>query len=279
VLRRVGVGIACLPALAALLVACAGRPTRVETAAELDAVLASPARPASDKARDASRHPKQTLLFFGLRANMRVAEIAPGGNGWYTQILAPLLREHGRLIAAVDPPVAGNAYNERERAAFRGLLEGAPLRFDRVEVVDFTPGGAPIVSPPGSLDMILTFRNIHNWMAHGNAEAALADFYRALKPGGVLGVVEHRGNESIPQDPKAASGYVNQSYAIQLIEAAGFRLVGVSEVNANPRDTENYPRGVWTLPPTFAEGDKDRERYSGVGESDRFTLKFIKPRK
>ena len=261
-------------ALLLLLSGCATPVTRVETAGVIDAILASPTRPAADRARDAYRHPKQTLLFFGLRPGMTVAEISPG-IGWYTQVLAPLLRDKGKLIAVVDAP--GNPGVDRERAAFRAVLDSAPERFDRVETVDFTPGGAPFVAA-GSVDMVVTFRNIHNWMEGGQAEAAFAAFYRALKPGGVLGVEEHRGNATVAQDPKARSGYVNQAYAVKLIEAAGFRLVGVSEINANPKDTKDYPRGVWTLPPSYAEGDKDRAKYAAIGESDRFTLKFVKPR-
>jgi predicted methyltransferase len=268
----------CLLATALALCGCADAPTRVQTASALEAAIAHPSRPDKDRARDAWRHPRQTLLFFGLRPDLSVAEIAPGGSGWYTRILAPLLRQNGRLIAAVDPLVPGNAYSERESRAFQDLLSSDPARFDRVGVVEFSPGGAPL-APPASLDLVLTFRNIHNWMARGTAEKAFADFYAVLKPGGVLGVVEHRGNPRTPQDPKAASGYVNQNDAVRMIEAAGFRLVGVSEVNANPADTKDYPRGVWTLPPTFAEGDKDRAKYAAIGESDRFTLKFVKPRK
>ena len=264
---------------AGLLAGCAAQPSRVQTAAALDVAIADPARPEADRARDNWRHPRQTLLFFGVRPDLAVAEIAPGGAGWYTRILAPLLRQHGRLVAAVPPVVAGNAYSEREAKSFSDLLAADPARFDRVEVAEYTPGGKTAFVPAGSLDVVLTFRNVHNWMARGQAEAAFADFYRALKPGGVLGVVEHRGNEMVPQDPKAASGYVNQAYAVRLIESAGFRLVGVSEVNANPRDTKDHPRGVWTLPPTYAAGDSDRAKYTAIGESDRFTLKFIKPRK
>jgi predicted methyltransferase len=267
---------AVLPLLGLLLLgACATPMTRVETATALDAALASPSRPEAERARDIYRHPKQTLLFFGLRPDLTVAEIAPG-TGWYTRILAPLLHEHGRLIAAQDPP--GSPGVDRERAALRAVLDGDPAHFDRVEVVDYAPAGATAFAPPGSVDLIVTFRNVHNWMAAGQAEAAFAAFYRALKPGGVLGVVDHRGNAMVAQDPQARSGYVNQAYAVKLIEAAGFRLVGVSEVNANPKDTKDHPRGVWTLPPTYAEGNTDRAKYQAIGESDRFTLKFVKPR-
>jgi predicted methyltransferase len=135
------------------------------------------------------------------------------------------------------------------------------------------------VAPPDSLDMIVTFRNIHNWMARDQAGRAFATMYRALKPGGVLGVVEHRGNPALPQDPHAKSGYVNEDYAIHLIEAQGFRLVAKSAINDNPGDTKDYEQGVWTLPPTYRLGSKDHDKYAAIGESDRFTLRFVKPAK
>ncbi|MGH8265994.1 MAG: class I SAM-dependent methyltransferase, partial [Steroidobacteraceae bacterium] len=148
--------------------------------------------------------------------------------------------------------------------------------YGRASVVTFALDGSDVV-PPGTLDMVLTFRNIHNWMARGAAAQAFASMYKALKPGGVLGVTEHRGNPALPQDPKAKSGYVNEDYAIKLIEAQGFRLVAKSQVNANPKDTKDYEQGVWTLPPTYRLGDEDRDKYAAIGESDRFTLKFVKP--
>ena len=144
-------------------------------------------------------------------------------------------------------------------------------------VVSFPATGGDVV-PPGTLDMVVTFRNIHNWMAGGWAPQAFASMYKALKPGGILGVVEHRGNSELPQDPKAKSGYVREDEAIRLIESQGFALVAKSEINANPRDTKDYPQGVWTLPPVYRLGDKDRETYAAIGESDRFTLKFVKPK-
>lgn len=262
---------------AALLAAgCAATGERLTTAEALDRILDRPARPEADRARDEYRHPKQTLMFFGVRPGMTVVEISPEG-GWYTRILAPLLHDHGRYLAAFRPLQTGNEGSERAHREFQALLASDPAGLGKTEIVPFVPGQAQI-APPGSVDMVVTFRNVHNWMARDVAPAAFADMYRALKPGGVLGVVEHRGNPAVPQDPKAASGYVNQSYAIRLIEGVGFRLVGVSEVNANPRDSKDYPRGVWTLPPTYAEGEKDRARYQAIGESDRFTLKFVKPR-
>ena len=264
-------------ALAALLAGgCASTTTRTETATQLDRVLSSPHRPDSDRARDVWRHPKETLLFFGIRPEMTVVEIDPAA-GWYTRILAPLLRDRGQYLAAMAPLDQSRENSVRQHASFRALLDSAPEMLARTQIVPFDPGRTPI-GPPGSVDMVLTFRNIHNWMARETAEAAFADMYRVLKPGGVLGVVEHRGNPAVPQDPRARSGYVNQDYAIRLIRAAGFRLVATSEINANPKDTKDHPGGVWTLPPVLAQGETDRAKYLAIGESDRFTLKFVKPR-
>jgi predicted methyltransferase len=262
--------------LLGLLCGCAGTASRSTTASQLDAVIDSPLRPATDRARDNWRHPRQTLLFFGVRPHMTVVEIAPGG-GWYTRILAPLLREEGHYVAALPPRIAGNAYSERQYDGYMALLASAPQAFDRVQTSVFAPGQEAL-GPAGSADMVLSFRNLHNWLARGQAEAALASMHAVLKPGGVLGLVDHRAASGQPVDPKAATGYVSQSQAIRLAEAAGFRLVGISEVNANPRDPRNHPRGVWNLPPTYIDGDLNRATYAAIGESDRFTLKFIKPR-
>jgi predicted methyltransferase len=260
---------------AAILAGCAATSSRLHTSEALDAAIAGNHRPESDRARDAWRHPKQTLLFFGLRPEMTVIEVAPGA-GWYTRVIAPVVRERGRYLAALPPLDPANEGSVRAHAAFRELADSAPV-LDRAGVVPFSPGRVAL-GPDGSADLIVTFRNIHNWMARDVATAAFSDMYRALKPGGILGVVEHRGNPAVPQDPRAGTGYVNQGHAIRLIEGVGFRLVATSEINANPRDTKDYPGGVWTLPPTFAAGEKDRERYAAIGESDRFTLKFVKPR-
>lgn len=258
-----------------LLGACASSPsTRSSTAKQLDTILAGSHRSAENRARDPYRHPRETLLFFGIRPEMTVIEITPNP-GWYTEVIAPLLRPGGRYIAAL--PATGAAdYSERALEQFRGLLGSAPQLFDKVEIAPFQPG-QPIVAD-GTADMVLTFRNIHNWMARGSAEKAFASMYQALKPGGVLGVVEHRGSSQQPQDARAGTGYVNQNYAVRMIEAAGFRLVATSEINANPRDTKDHPDGVWSLPPMYSQQDKDREKYTAIGESDRFTLKFVKPR-
>ena len=257
-----------------LLAACAAPSTRQETTEDLTRILAGSQRPEEDRARDAYRHPKQTLLFFGIRPEMRVLEVWPEP-GWYTEILAPLLRDKGKYYAAVIAADPASPYNTKRLAAYRGELAAQPALYDRVQVVSLPTDGGDVL-PAGSLDMVVTFRNLHNWMAEGMASQVIATLYKALKPGGVLGIVEHRGNPAVPQDPKAKSGYVNEEYAIRLIEAQGFRLVAKSQVNSNPRDTKDYEQGVWTLPPSYRLGDKDHDKYAAIGESDRFTLRFVK---
>ncbi len=266
-------------ASAIVVAACATQTSsRLATSQSLDALLAGAHRSEANRARDAHRHPKETLLFFGLRPEMRVVEIWPDPSGWYTEIIAPLVREKGAYYAAVLDAAPGNASQETRVSNFKQKLAGNPALYDKVSVTTLHDDGRDIV-PPGSVDMVLTFRNIHNWMGRNNAPQVFAAMYRALKPGGVLGVVEHRGNPATPQDPRAKSGYVNEQYAIDLIQAQGFRLVAKSEINANPKDTKDYEQGVWTLPPVYRLGDKDREKYTAIGESDRFTLKFVKPAK
>ncbi len=260
-----------------LVTSCSTTSTRESTALELDNILSGSQRSAQNSARDRYRHPKETLLFFGIRPEMRVLEVWPEP-GWYTEIIAPLVREHGKYYAAVIAPDPQSRYVTDRLSEYQRKLTSDPQLYGAVEVVTFPSDGSDMV-PPGSLDMVVTFRNIHNWMARGSAEQAFATMYKALKPGGVLGVVEHRGNPHVPQDPKAKSGYVNEDYAIRLIEGQGFRLVGESQVNANSKDTRDYEQGVWTLPPTYRLGDKDRQRYAEIGESDRFTLKFVKPKR
>ncbi len=274
---RSALKLAALAAAAVLLAACATYSSRQATGAALDAILAGNQRPEANRERDQYRHPKATLLFFGIRPEMSVLEVWPEP-GWYTEILAPLLRDKGKYYAGVIAAEPGNAHIARRLDDFRQKLASRPDLYDRVSVVTFPLDGSDAV-PAGTLDMVLTFRNIHNWMARDAAAEAFATMYRALKPGGVLGVTEHRGNPAVPQDPKAKSGYVNEDYAIKLIEAQGFRLVGKSEINANPKDSKDYEQGVWTLPPTYRLGAKDHDKYAAIGESDRFTLKFIKPLK
>ncbi len=239
-------------------------------------VLAGEHRSTDNRARDVYRHPQETLEFFGIRPDMAVVEIWPGA-GWYTEILAPYLREKGRYIAAHWDPDTKDEYVQRNLQAFRDKLAAHPELFDRVEVTVLSPPAKLDFAAPDSVDLIVTFRNLHNWMDGGQSAAVFAAMYRALKPGGVLGMVEHRAAADQPQDPKAASGYVRQDVAVEFARQAGFVLEADSEINANPRDTKDYAEGVWTLPPTLTLGDKDREKYLAIGESDRFTLRFRKP--
>ena len=242
----------------------------------LAAVIAGEHRPAANKARDQFRHPAETLTFFGLKPDMRVVEVWPAG-GWYTEILGPYLRKSGKYYAAGWDPDAKAEFIQLGIKAFRDKLAARPDLYAGTEMTVLSFPDKTVIATPGSADLVLTFRNIHNWMGGGNAEKAFAAMYAALKPGGVLGVVEHRAKTDSPQDPKASSGYVREDYAIALAERAGFVLEARSEINANPRDTKDYEKGVWTLPPTYGAGEKDKARYTAIGESDRFTLRFRKP--
>lgn len=238
--------------------------------------VADPARTPKNVARDPARHPAEELTFFGLTPKMTVVEVWPGG-GYWTEILGPYLKTSGHLIAAV--PVRGeSAEEDKGTENWRKKMEAQKDHIGTVKITGLGKGHYD-VAPPNSVDMIVTFRNLHNWMDGGYAEDALKGFYTALKPGGILGIEDHRGSDKTPQDPKAKSGYVRQDYTIELAKKAGFELVGSSEINANPKDTKDYPEGVWTLPPTLTLGDKDRAKYVAIGESDRYTLKFRKPAK
>ena len=259
-----------------LLVACAATSTRETTAQDLTNILAGSQRSEENRARDVYRHPKETLLFFGVRPEMKVLEVWPEP-GWYTEVLAPLVRERGTYYAAVIAADPSSSYITKRLTAYHEKLAALGL-YERVQVVTLPSDGGDVVAP-NSLDMVVTFRNVHNWMAAGDAAQVFRTLYKALKPGGILGVVEHRGNPAVPQDPKAKSGYVNEDYLIKLIESAGFRLAAKSEVNANSRDTKDYEQGVWTLPPTYRLGAKDHDKYAAIGESDRATLRFEKPKK
>jgi predicted methyltransferase len=250
-------------------------PARDPDAAALEAVLTAEHRSAANRARDAHRHPLETLLFFGIKPDSTVVEVWPGANGWYTEVLAPLLAERGKLYTPIYGEAPDNPFVAAGNKSFREKLAARPDLYGKVEITALWTGNEDI-APPGSADLVLTFRNLHNWMARGMANEAIAAMHRALKPGGILGVVEHRGVAGKAQDPKATAGYVDEQYAIELIQAAGFELVGRSEINANPRDTKDYAQGVWTLPPNYRLGDRDREKYTAIGESDRFTLKFRK---
>jgi predicted methyltransferase len=247
-----------------------------EPSASIDAVLAGEHRSAKNKARDKYRHPAETLEFFGVQPGITVIEIWPGG-GWYTEILAPYLRDNGRYIAAGFDPESKIEFIAAGAAAFQEILDASPGVYGNAETTILMPPTHLEMVPPGSADVVLTFRSVHNWMPRNAQGLVLDSIFAALKPGGVLGIVEHRGNAEVEQDPEAKTGYVNQDYALAIAEAAGFVLDASSEINANPADTKDHPEGVWTLPPTLRLKQQDREKYEAIGESDRFTLRFIKP--
>ncbi len=266
--------LACLLAGSGLLASCATvRPVAAFDQAPLQLAAAAPTRTAANIARDRYRHPVETLAFFGVRPSDTVVEIWPGG-GWYSEILAPYLAQGGGTYIGVA--------SERGLTGLKKLVAGQPAAYSSVRTANFpilpTAAGTPV--PAGSADVVLTFRNVHNWMMGDKPFEAQAfqQMYAMLKPGGTLGVVEHRLAESAADTRQLSSGYVKVSTVRSLAEAAGFRLAAASEVNANPRDTTDYPDGVWTLPPNYRLGDKDRARYAAIGESDRMTLKFVKPR-
>ncbi|HEY2677327.1 MAG TPA: hypothetical protein VGI65_10175 [Steroidobacteraceae bacterium] len=263
-----------LSLLAAVVVA-AGMMSAANAAvdAALATAVASPARSANAVARDKVRHPVEELTFFGLSPAMTVVELWPGG-GYWTDILGPYLAKAGRYYVALPAP--GNAEEDAGVARFKERINKEKERLGTIQWTTLGNGQFDI-APPGSADLVLTFRNLHNWMEDGYADQALAACFKALKPGGILGIEAHRGRADVPQDPLAKSGYVRQDYAIALAKKAGFVLVGSSEINANPRDTKDWPGGVWTLPPTLTLGDKDRAKYMAIGEADNFVLKFQKP--
>lgn len=250
------------------------------TNAALDAALGGEHRSTENKARDVYRHPKETLTFFGFRSDMTVVEVWPGG-GWYTEILAPALRDNGKLYAAqygVNPPFA---YQRRYFGEFMSKVGTTPDLYREVTVTALDFPYELRIAPAGSADLVVTFRNVHNWAGEGYGQDATRlgylAMFDALKPGGVLGVVDHRWPDPKTEDPSAANGYLSEQRVIADAEKAGFRFVGRSEINSNPKDTHNHPEGVWTLPPSLALGDTDREKYLAIGESDRMTLKFVKP--
>jgi len=242
-------------------------------AGPFDAALAGAHRSAENKARDAYRHPAQTLSFFGVLPTSKIVEISPSG-GWYTEVLAPYLHDKGTYYAAASNPAA----SERAAAAvkaFKDRLAQNPAVYGNVQVTAFGKDSYDI-APAGSVDAVLSFRNVHNWYMADFAPDAFKAFFKALKPGGTLGIVEHRLPEDKPDSLMKSSGYMKVSYVRSLAEAAGFKFVGASNINANPKDTKDYPKGVWTLPPNYAEGDKDKAKYAAIGESDRMTLRFVK---
>jgi len=269
-------------ALVLLLTAASAAPVVAADAAAdpLGAAIASPARTAKFVARDVYRHPAETLRFFGLRPDQTVVEIWPG-RGWYMEILAPYLRDRGKYYAAIEAPDVADASKEAkdDAALLRQRIADDQAHFGKVVVTELQPPQLTEICPPGSADLVLTFRNVHNWIEKGDQQAQFQAFFKALKPGGVLGVVEHRAKPGVSLEEMRKSGYVDEAYVKKLAAAAGFRFDAESPINDNPKDTKDYPEGVWTLPPTLALHDKDRAKYLAIGESDRMTLRFVKPGK
>ena len=226
-------------------------------------------------ARDQYRHPLETLNFFQVEEDHSVIEIWPGGGAWYTEILAPFLRDKGVFYAAQFNPETANEYQNKTLNKFNTKLAANPEIYSKVNMVIFNPPNEFNLGAPDSVDRVLTFRNVHNWTRFNDEGvlAAFKAFYQVLKPGGKLGVIDHR----LPEDRETGTGgYVKPSYVIKMAEAAGFTLEASSEINANAKDSADYEKGVWTLPPVLALKDQDREKYLGIGESDRMTLLFVK---
>lgn len=283
---RIAVGVA----LASSLLACASAPssTRAEAAAEVDQAwaaadgpllsdaIAGSWRDPANRKRDEFRHPQATLEFFRVGSRARVIEISPGA-GWYTEILAPYLRGSGTYIGASAKAPADSAAGKRN-AGIKAKFAADAERYDRVQWLEYD-GKAPSLGAPRSVDVVLTFRNVHNWVAADNADAYFKAFYDVLKPGGVLGVVDHRAKNGTSLEAMKKSGYLTEDLVIELAERAGFALEAQSEANANTKDSADHPNGVWTLPPTnrHGKGKKEAAKYAAIGESDRMTLRFVKP--
>ena len=236
---------------------------------DLKGAIVSEDRTPKNVARDVYRHPYETLDFFGIKQDMTVIELTPGG-GWYTEILANYIHYPGTLIAAHFNPDAGGYY-KRGRANFEKKMNSSPM-YGRVEIVNIDS----ILAEPNSVDAVLTFRNLHNWLGP-LLDTIFSNSYKALKPGGIFGVVEHRANEGTILEVMKKSGYVTEQHAIAMAKKHGFELVSKSEVNSNPKDIKNYPKGVWILPPNLRMKEVDKEKYLEIGESDRMTLLFRKP--
>lgn len=259
---------------ALLLVSCSTKKDPLTLPETIEEAVESGYRNPENKKRDIYRHPVETLKFFGLKPEMTVVEIFPG-RGWYMEILAPYLAAKGQYVMALPP--ATKPYFKANEEALNAWMEKYPQVSKNMKKVPFSSMDIQL-PPDNSVDMVLTFRNVHNWMSEKYARDAFEAFYKTLKPGGILGVVEHRASPE-QEDIFAKNGYVREQDIIEMAITAGFRLIGTSEINANPKDTKNHPEGVWTLPPTLKLGDKDKEKYLSIGESDRMTLKFIKPRR
>jgi len=272
---------------AALLAAAASWASDLPVEARIERAMLGDHRSEANKARNVYRHPVGTLTFLGLQDGMTVMEIWPGG-GWYTEVLAPVIRHHGQLIVAgYDPDVPGQPeYRYRLQANLLDMFSAHPEVYDQVAAMPFSPPTSASLGAADSIDLVLTFRNTHGWISDGIAEAVFAEFARVLKPGGILGVVQHRAAANVDPAKSAETGYVPEAAVVELARKAGLYLEARSEANANPRDSRDYEGGVWSLPPGLgmcqdieaeAEISACNERFMAIGESDRMTLRFRKP--
>lgn len=242
---------------------------------KIDQVLAGAWREPANKARDQYRHPKQTLEFFGLKPGMSLIEITPG-EGWYAEILAPLFKGDGSYTAAITKPSKPKTEAAQDKTGLHVLFAANPAEYADAKIVEFDRT-APNFGSPASADAVVTFRNAHNWVMGDTAPAMFKAFFDVLKPGGVLGVIDHRATPGADLEKIKKSGYLPEEYVIKLATDAGFKLEAKSDINANPKDDHDHPKGVWTLPPSLQLGDKDKDKYLAIGESDRMTLRFVKP--
>jgi len=241
----------------------------------LEEIITGNHRSPENIARNNSRNPIETLEFFGLRPDMTLIEIGPSG-AWYTEILAPYMRDHGRYYGAHFSPNSTNTFQRRNLENFEAKLSANPELYGRAIIRHLHPPHETVIGPEEGADVALTFRNVHNWMARGLEQEFFDAFYNNLKPGGILGVIEHRANDEASKQDMIDSGYVSEGYVKQLAETAGFEFIESSEINANEKDTKDHPEGVWTLPPNYRMGDIRKNTYAAIGESDRMTLKFRK---
>jgi predicted methyltransferase len=247
-----------------------------DTKAALKAIMASPHRKPGNADRDAHRHPVETLTFFGIKPDSTVIEVGAGG-GWYTELLAPLLAKKGKLIATgADPNGPADQMSTVYGNRLKLFLESSPELYGKVQVSHIAAPDKLELAPEGTADVAVAIREMHGWTRREQVDAYVAAVHKALKPGGVFGVVAHRAKPDADPKTSAEKGYLPEAWVIETVEKAGFKLAEKSEINANPKDTKDYEQGVWTLPPNFAEGDKDRDKYAAIGESDRMTLKFVK---
>jgi len=262
--------------IAGLLISSCADSTGPASDAWLKAVASGDHRPADDQQRDKYRHPVATLDYFGLTPESAVVELWPSG-GWYTKVIAPAVNEKGQYYAAHFDPDTEIPMLKQSVEKFQALLDSRPDLYGNVKITVLSPPDKLEIAPAGTADLVVSFRSVHNWMAFGMQDDVMQAVAAALKPGGIFGVVEHRGIPGSEQDPQAKSGYVTEAYMISLAEKAGLELVDSSEVNANEADTKDYPDGVWTLPPRLRMGQENRDYYLAIGESDRFTMRFRKP--